>query len=574
MIKSLYIKNFTIINELEIEFRKGLNIITGETGSGKSVLVNAVGQLCGDRSSPDLVRQKANKAIIEARLSVKTTEELEAALKGNEIECDDFSNIIIRKEIYASGNTRLFFNDSPVNMARLNKISSHLIDIHGQHQHQRLLHPEYHIDYLDSFARLNGMREEFKSLLNDYQQTKLELERLKKRQKNAAEKQELYRYQYEELINVALDVEEYENIQAEYNRGLNMESIHEYCRQLIAALYDGEHNAGDNLVIGEHALEKLAVFDREFDTLRESLQNARETVEEIGRFAETYLNDLSFDPERMETLRQRIAQIDFLLKKYNKKDISELAAYKEELENALDSIEGYEGEIKKIEKRIESLTEKINISGQKLSKQRKEQALEFQEKITRQLREIGMLNAIFFIAFSVNENEDSPFILDGRNIAVADYGFDQVVFQIIPNAGEEFKAINKIASGGEISRTMLAIKSVLAETDNLPILIFDEIDSGISGKVAQIVGRKLLQLSGFHQLLCVTHLPQIAAFANEHICVEKTETEKNVQVRAKSLTDDEKVKEIAHLLAGENISVHALENARHLIKEAQEMIER
>ena len=571
MIKSLYIKDFTIIHELEIEFKHGLNIITGETGSGKSVLVNAVGQLCGDRSSPDMVRQKANKAVIEAHLSVEPAEGFISALKENEIECENYGDIIIRKEIYASGNTRVFFNDSPITMTRLNKISSQLIDIHGQHQHQRLLHPEYHIDYLDSFAGLKPMRNEFSVLLESYQKTKQELQSLRKKQKNAAEKQDLLRYQYEELTNAALDVEEYETILADYHRGLNMENIHEYARLLISALYDGENNAGDNLVSGERALEKLAAYDKEFEALTESLRNARETVEEIGRFTETYLSDLSFDPEKMEMMRQRIAQIDFLLKKYNKKDIAELISHKDEIKAALHSIDGYADEIKKAEKRLSAFIEKINDLGARLSKRRKENALEFQEKITRQLREIGMANAVFSIAFSFVPKEDSPFVLDGRNIAVNEKGFDQALFQIIPNAGEEFKAINKIASGGEISRTMLAIKSVLAETDNLPILIFDEIDSGISGKVAQIVGRKLLELSRFHQLLCVTHLPQIAAFAGEHICVVKTETDRDVQVTAKSLTEDEKVKEIAHQLAGEHISVQAQENARHLISEAQKM---
>ncbi len=574
MIKSLYIKNFTIIDELEIEFKRGLNIITGETGSGKSVLVNAVGQICGDRSSPDMVRKNANKAIIEARLSLNPSEELKHTLMKNDIECEDFDNIIIRKEIYVSGNTRLFFDDSPLNMARLNKISSLLIDIHGQHQHQRLLHSEYHIDYLDSFARLKAMHEEFRSLLWDYRQMEKELGNLKKRQKNATEKKELFQYQYDELLNAALDAEEYETILSDYNRGLNMETIHEYCRLLISALYDGEHNAGDNLVSGERALEKLAAFDKEFEELRNSLQNARETVEEIGRFAESYLSDLSFDPEKMEMMRQRIAQIDFLLKKYNKKDIAQLIEHKDYLKNALQSIEAYDNDIGKMEKQRDTLIEKINVLGGRLSARRKEQALQFQEKITRQLREIGMANAVFSIDFSFVEKRESPFTIEGRRIAAFDNGFDQAQFQIITNAGESFKPINKIASGGEISRVMLAIKTVLAETDDLPILIFDEIDNGISGKVAQIAGRKLLQLAAFHQLLCVTHLPQIAAFADEHICVTKTEEENNVQVQAKSLDKQGRVEEVAHLLAGEDVSVHALDNARHLINEAREIGDR
>jgi DNA repair protein RecN (Recombination protein N) len=571
MLKSLYIKNFTIIEEIEIEFKGGLNIITGGSGSGKSILISAIGQICGDRSSPDLVRKNSNKSIIEARISVKPNDGLINILKENEIEFDGSGDIIIRKEIYAAGSTRLFFNDSPINMTRLNKISALLIDIHGQHQHQRLLHAEYHIDYLDSFAQLGLMKENFTFLLDSYQESSKQLQSLIKKSKNSAEKQDLYRYQYDELSNANLDIEEYEHIKTEYNRGLNMETIHEHCSGLINALYEGENSAGDNLVNGERALEKLAAFDKEFGLLKESLQGARETVEEIGRFAESYLSNLSFDPERMETMRQRIAQIEFFLKKYNKNDLPELINYKEELKDRLHSIGNFEEDIKNAQLKVDSLVNEINTMGLKLSRERKEKALLFQEKITRQLREIGMVNAVFSIAFTVIEKADSPFVFEKQNVTVSEKGFDQVLFRIIPNAGAEFKAINKIASGGEISRTMLAIKSVLAETDNLPILIFDEIDSGISGMAAQIVGRKLRQLSGFHQLLCITHLPQIAAFASEHICVEKKETEKEVLVNVRSLSTEERVKEIAHLLGGKNISVQALENAQQLIHEANEM---
>jgi DNA repair protein RecN (Recombination protein N) len=571
MIKSLYIKNFTIIEEIEIEFKAGLNIITGETGSGKSILISAIGQICGDRSSPDLVRKNANKAVIEAHLSVKETPELKKVLRENEVDCDNFKHIIIRKEIYAGGSARVFFNDSPINITKLNKISSQLIDIHGQHQHQRLLHPEFHIEYLDSFASLSNEKEQFSALLSEYQNINRELEKLRLKSRNMLEKQDLYRYQYDELSNANLDAEEYENINNEYKRGLNMENIHEQCYLLINALYSGENNAGDNMVSGEHALEKLADYDKEFEVLKDSLRNARETVEEIGRFTESYLNDLSFDPEKMEMMRQRIAQIEFLLKKYNKSDLHELIRYKEDLKKNLNSIDNFDAEIEKAEKKLAEITAEINKLGKILSVKRKEKSLEFQEKITMQLREIGMVNAVFSILFSIAEKENSPFIYDGKNAAVTNNGFDQVLFRISPNSGSEFKAINKIASGGEISRTMLSIKSVLAETDNLPILIFDEIDSGISGMIAQIVGRKLLQLSEFHQLLCITHLPQIAAFANEHICVKKRETDKDVKVTANSLSEEEKVKEIAHLLGGRNLSPQALENARQLIQEAKEM---
>ncbi len=571
MLKSLYIKNFALVEELFIRFSEGLNIITGETGAGKTIIVNAIAQLCGERSSVELVRKGAVKAILEAEIEFRPRDKILKILQDLTLDSEINSTIIIRKEITAKGISRTFINDTPVPLSRLNELSSYLIDIHGQHQHQRLLHPENHLEYLDAFGKLNALVSEFEALLKTFRAKVKERDDLRAKQLKSTQLQDMYRFQMDELTKAELQPDELETLSGELKRLNNIEYIHQFASAINDLLYQGEPSASGLIADAEDKLDKLLEFDRQFSEFKESLVNARESVEEIGRFLTDYLSELEFDPERLEQIQERINHLEFLLKKYQKASLRELIDYLNEIRNFSGDLEQFEERIQQLNAEISELRQKIEQSGAELSAKRKEFAKAFEKQITEILSKVGMPNARFRVRFSFKENPQSVFVIDGKPAEVGDRGFDLVVFELSSNAGEDFKPLHKIVSGGELSRIMLALKSLLITVDHVPSMIFDEIDSGISGKVAQIVGLRMLELSKNHQILCVTHLPQIAAFAQAHFKVLKNTEDNRTSVDIKKLDEDGRIREIAGLLGGQKIAEQTLENARHLISEAAAM---
>ncbi len=571
MLKSLYIKNFALIDELRIEFSDGLNIITGETGAGKSIIVNALAQLCGERSSSELVRKGAAKAILEAEIEFRPRPEILKILQELELEPEPDSALILRKEISAKGTSRTFINDTPVPLSRLNKISSYLIDIHGQHQHQRLLHPENHLEYLDAFGRLAGLAQSFNQTLNRYREKIKERDALRAQQLKSTQLQDMYRFQVEELNRADLQPGELDELYEELKRLNNIEYIHQLASAINETLYLGEPNASGLIASSENNLQKLAQYDKQFAEFEQSLNEARTSIEEIGRFITDYLADLEFDPQRLEQIQERINHLEFLLKKYQKKTIQELIEYLREIETYSADMNQFDERIQQIEKEIAVLEKELQTQGSRLSEKRKTAARKFEKEISRVFKKVGMANARFRVHFFVKEQPGSPFELDGKPVEADEQGFDQIIFELASNAGEDFKPLHKIASGGEISRIMLALKSLLAAVDEVPSMIFDEIDSGISGKIAQIVGLQMAELSRKHQILCITHLPQIAAFARTHFKVLKNTEDNRTYVDIEQLDDAGRIHEIATLLSGKEIAKQTLENARHLISEAKAM---
>jgi len=571
MIKSLEIQNFALIEKLSVEFQTGLNILTGETGAGKTIIVSALSQLCGGRSSPEMVGTGSKKAVIEAEFDTAALSEFNKILDDIGIEAMDSDNLILRKEIGVNGKTRIFINDSPVNLAQLNQVSSNLIDLHGQHQHQKLLHPENHIYYLDEFGGLNETVQQYSALFFNYKKELNELESLKSRQLNSFQKQDMYRFQYDELKKASLEADELEQLKKELKKLGSVESLHQFAGEAGGLLYSGESNAGEIITKAEDSLRELAKLDDQFQPLLENLLSARDTIEEIGRFTEEYSSQLQFDPDRMEEIHQRIARLEFLLKKYQKTSIADLISLHEEIEQELNFTEQFDEEIQKKERLLAELRSEVLGTAAAISTARKQQAVLFEERITNILKEIGMNRARFNVMQTEKLQSGSKFEADGKFLAIDERGFDQVIFEIDSNGTNELKPIHKTASGGEISRIMLALKSVLAENDQTPVLVFDEIDSGVSGKTAQSVGRKMRNLSKFHQILCVTHLPQIAAFADSHYKVLKFTEDSRTLVDISLLDRQGQIDEIANLLGGRRISEHALQNARHLIDEASEL---
>ncbi|MEJ2052715.1 MAG: DNA repair protein RecN [Calditrichaceae bacterium] len=539
--------------------------------SGKSIIVNAIGQLCGERGSPDMVRSGTKKAIIEAELELNSLKNIHEILEELDIDPDDSQILILRKELNASGASRMFINDSPINLSRLNIFSSAFFDFHGQHQHQRLLNQDYHLDYLDSFCDIEKSLSIYQEQFTRYIEALKLYEELKAKQHNAFQKQDMYRYQNEELNKADLKEDELDALKSELKILSNVENLHQSGQILTEALYSGDTNASSLLSLAEAELENLSEMDSQFNALLENLKEARSAVEEIGNFTQNYLSDLEFDPQRIEFIHQRIASLEFLLKKYQKEDVSALISFHSDIGKMLGNLEQFDEDIKRQEQEILSIRKEVLFAGTKLTQIRLQAAKQFEQAISNILPAIGMSNAAFQVEHSYTEDPASDFEVGCKKIKPAKHGFDQIIFKASTNAGEDYYPLQKIASGGEISRIMLAIKTVLAENDQTPVLIFDEIDSGISGRVAQIVGKNLSELGRYHQIICVTHLPQIAAFAGSHYKVSKDVSDHRTLVRISSLNDDQQIQEIAHLLGGVDLSDHAMQNARHLIDESRKL---
>ena len=351
----------------------------------------------------------------------------------------------------------------------------------------------------------------------------------------------------------------------------NVEALHQIGVTVSQTLYTGEQNAGNMLAVAEDELGRLEELDDKFSGLRNNLAAAREAVEEIGRFTEQYLSELEFSPERIEFIHQRVAQLEFLLKKYQRKNITDLMTLHQEMQTLIYDTEQFDDLIKGQEQQIEQSLAELNKLGTLLSRKRDETAVRLEQTMTKLLSQVGMVQARFRVSRELNQKENALFSCNGLAVQADKRGFDKIVFEIASNQGQQFKPIHKTASGGEISRLMLALKSALAASDKIPSLVFDEIDAGISGKIAQIVGAKLSSLSHFHQILCVTHLPQIAAFANNHYKVKKSTEDNRTFVDIKLLNDPQRENEIATLLGGKQISAQAIENARLLMQEANKL---
>ncbi len=564
MLKRLFIKNFAIVDELEVQFENGFQVITGETGAGKSILVGAISLLCGERASSDLIRTDAQKAIIEAEIATRQTDEVLATLRDASIE--PFDNLILlRREINSSGVSRAFINDTPVNLNVMNRVTRQLMDLHGQHQHQSLLYPVNHISYLDAFGQLGTLKDKYREIFNFYNQTAEQLRRLQAQKRAAIDRHDLYSFQLNELRTANLDADVWHELKNEGRILENSEMLYKAAQTVSGLLYESDESALTSVAKAMEQLRQIAAVDASFEETVKELESARLSLEEIGRQTQNYYNNLQFNPERLEEIRNREAEIEWLLKKYQKNSMEELIELEKQLSDAVKEMGNYDVQIEETEKALQAAKKELSELAEQLSLKRKTVAEQFALKIEDVLHTLGMDSAGFTVKISREETLAGPIEINNRHYKAFDTGCDIIEFYVTTNAGESARPLSKIASGGEISRTMLAVKSILASSDNIPVLIFDEIDSGISGQVAQIVGDKMKQIAKDRQLIVITHLPQIAAQARTHYSVSKSTDNGRTFVTVRQLSAEERVKEIAGLLAGKSISEQALENARDLL---------
>ena len=566
MLKLLQIRNFALAENLTIEFQKGLNILTGETGTGKSILVGALAAALGDRVFTEVVRSGFEKATIEAVFEISHLSNIHSILGEKGIDSND--ELMLRREISTKGTTRAFINDSPVTITTLSEIGDYLVDIHGQHEHQSLFKQETHRYFLDSFGKLQPVLNQVKEKFSEVKKIQNELLKLEEKQKTLTEKLELYLFQKDEIDKAQLQKEE--DVQLEEQRKLlaNSEKLFEISNRLLQ-IFNGEENSLIDL-IGEanNNLEDLSEFSNDLKNLYNEFNSARIIINETSRSIEEFQNSLEFDPQRLEEIESRLNLINTLKKKYGS-TIEQVLNFRNQITKDLDTHENFEFELGNLRKEYQNALDQFKEAALQLSQQRKNIASKMENVVHEQLPLLGMSKTRFQIQIEFSEDEDGLIFLEGKKIYADQFGLDHIEFYISTNPGEEFKPLNRIVSGGEISRIMLALKSILADVDRIPTLIFDEIDLGVSGRIAQAVGRSISNLSELHQILCITHLPQIASQGDSHFTVEKFVKDSRTFTKVTGLTEEGRIEEIARLIGGEKITESVKESARQLIEEAK-----
>ncbi|WP_428235925.1 DNA repair protein RecN [Gracilimonas sp.] len=562
MIKSLYIKDFALIDELEVDFEEGLNILTGQTGAGKSIIIGALNMILGERADTDVIRQGKDKAISEATIRVGEDADLKALLEENEVEFSEY--LILRREIRNTGS-RAFINDTPVNISVLKAAGDLLVDLHGQHDHQLLLKEENHQGVIDGFGEVEPILKEYKAEYKKMTELQKELRSLQKRENELQEKTELYRFQVQELEEARLGEIDLEQLESEMNLLDNAEVLDQKAAAISEMADADDGNIVQLLNFLKLNLEDLARIEPEFENYLKEINAARVSVNEAIAFAERYRNSIEFNPKRLEELRRRQSELNRLQKKYQR-DLPQLISYLHEIQRELSIADNFDLEIEKLENQIQMQAKELKDKAVLLHQTRLKIGEELAVQIQQELAKVGIPHSKLDVRVDWLLSDNGWIEVEGKQIECTETGCDDVRMFISTNKGEEPKPLAKIASGGEISRVMLALKSILAKEQSLPVMIFDEIDTGISGEISEKVGASMRKLSEHCQIIAITHQPQIASQAHKHYKVAKAEEGERTVSKIIPLSDEEHIHEIASLMSGSQISESALTSARELIE--------
>ena len=564
MLRTLTITNYALIDSITVDFPNGLTILTGETGAGKSIILGALGLILGERADAAVVRSGADRAVVEGTFQASGNRALRALFTEHDLEWAE--ECIVRREVSAKGTSRSFVNDSPVTLAIQKRVGEFLIDLHGQHEHQSLLRTDTHIQMLDDFGGLDGMVSEFQEEYRRLKEAAGGLEALRTRERQLRERQEFMRFQLQEIDAVGPKAGEEEALESELRILENAEKLFGATARLHEQLYEGEQSVHDLLVVARNTLHDLAEIDRQFAGAAAECSSAEAIVKELAKFIQGYNARVEFAPDRLEELRNRLGTIALLKKKYGG-SLDAVLAHREAVAREVELAENFDGIRAGMERDVERARAACGAIAQRLSAKRHETARRVDRAVAGELQKLGIPNPQFTtrITASPAANGHLSVLAGGSALGIHGRGYDLVEFFLSTNAGEEERPLAKVASGGEISRVMLALKSVLAKSDRLPVLVFDEIDVGVSGRIAQAVGKSLKSLSGFHQVIAITHLPQIAGLADAHFVVEKKEAKKRTTSSIRRLALEEQVEEIARLMSGAEVTAAGKAGARELM---------
>lgn len=567
MIESLRIRNYALIEDLIINFQDGFNVLTGETGAGKSIIIGALNIILGEKASTELIRTGENKAVIEGTFDISENLEIEDILKQSGIDHEEGELLIIRREISVDKKSKNYINSTPVPLSKLKEIGDILVDIHGQHEHQSLLKVNTHIELLDKFGHLEKERTDLVEKFDEYLQLKNTLEKLQMNEQEKTRLIELLKFSIEEIESAELKEGEDIELDKEYMLLNNQEKIFQAVEKGYSNLYDSENDIYSKLQESINDLADIEKYDPNIVAIKQRLEDANYQIEDALSGLRDYKSHFQFSPERLDIIIERIELINKLKKKYGE-TIEQIIAHKEKSTADLEAIEKSEEEIEKTKEAIKKVEEELNTLAIHLSGRRRVVAKLFDEKISDHLKDLDMGRSLFKVEISYKEQEEGIVIIDNKRYKLTNNGIDHIEFLIAPNVGEELKPLQKIASGGEMSRIMLALKTVLNEVDKVNSLIFDEIDTGIGGKTSDVVGKKMKFLSKNKQIIVITHQAQISRFANKHFYINKEIINERTITKIKELNHNERIHETARMIAGDNITETTLKQANELLETA------
>lgn len=554
MLNELHIENIAVIERADISFSRGLNVLTGETGAGKSIVIDSIGAVLGERVSHELVRHGAEKGIVTASFDLSSM--AEKWLAENDIDADD--ELILQRRITIDGKSSCRICGTPATAAQMKELAALLVDIHGQNDGRQLMDERRHMEYLDRFGRLESALDKYKAEYRKFVGIKKEIEKLSMDEIEKERLSESLRYQISELEKAELKAGEYDALAARRDLLRNSEKLTEAIDEAVAALYGGEDNAVSLAQNAGYYAGKAAGIVPELETAAANINDAAFALADAAETLRDFRDSLDFSPDEYDQLETRISKLNKLQRKYGK-DIEGLIVYLSECRIKLDDIQYADDRLIKLGRDLGKQTEVCRSEAEKLRAMRKASAAELEKRIVSELRELNMPSVRFAVEFLPLENETG---FDAN-------GADVIRFIMSANAGEELGRISKIASGGELSRIMLAMKNVFAENDPVATMIFDEIDTGVSGIAAQRVGEKLYSVSKGRQVMCVTHLPQIAAMADSHYVISKEERDGRTYTNVSALDRDGRRRELARLHGGDAVTATTLASAEEQLQAAE-----
>ena len=561
MLTRLVISNLATIASLAIDFERGFTVLTGETGAGKSILIDALRFALGGRAAGDQVRTGARQTLVEAVFDLSTLPDVAARLAELEIPCE--GELTVRRVLQESGRSRALANDCAITQANLEALGRYLVSIHGQHDNQMLLDGATHIDFLDAYGGLLPLRAQVADAHSTYSRLLRERKTLREQAAERDRRRDELTQAVQKLRAANLAPQEEQELREEHARLTHADQLAELMTAMCDALSDSDGAISSRLNEVSQHLHQAAAIDPQLRNHVEQLGPVQIYLDELYQGLRAYATGLEADPQRLEFVNTRLAELEKLGRQYGG-SIAAAIDFLERAQQELDGLESEEESLSRLDAQVQAMAGNLHSLSTKLTAQRKEAAARLDAAITAQLHELGMERAVF-------ETRVSPLPAAGNKApSYSQTGMDTVDFLLSTNAGQAVRPLSRIASGGELSRTMLALKTVLAQADPTGTLIFDEVDAGISGRMAEIVGRKLRSLGGTHQVLCVTHLPQIAALGNRHVLVSKNAEGGQTYTHAEPLDEKKQVQEVARLLSGIEVTSRSLASAEEMVNRGRE----
>ncbi len=566
MLTELRIKNFVIIEDITISFKKGLNVLTGETGAGKSILIDAISGILGDKMTTDMIRSGFEKATLEGTFEINTIHHVKKLLDDYGIDYED-DQMILRRELYASGKGRCFINSVQVPLAKVRDISEYLLDIHGQNEHQNISKISRHRELLDNFGGYGDLVNQVRKLHDHLGNIREKLSSFEIDEREKLRRIEYNSFAIKEIDAAELVPSEEVELKSEANILANAEKLFTEINQASDFL-NGEGGVFQQLKKTEQSLSNVSEYDTELANILGNVTEALYSLEDVAVFLRDYRTRIDFSPERVNQIEERLSFISSLKKKYGD-TIDEILDYADKARRELHAITSSEEEIERLKEEEKRIRQEVKEQALSLSEQRKSSAKNLEKLVMKELADLGMGGTEFRVSIKREISEEGDIEADNKRYVLYPHGLDRVEFLLSANAGEELRQLRKAASGGELSRIMLALKNVILSADIVESLIFDEVDAGIGGQTADVVGRKLKSLAKNRQVLLITHLPQIAALSDSHYFIEKGKTNERITTNVRALSRKEKVREIARMLAGEKVTDVTLQHAEELVNLAE-----